>query len=180
MSKISDIVGKLTRGQSRIERFLGLVSAFIIMCMMFITSIDVIMRYVFNSPLAGGFELQEFLLVGVVFLSQAYVQSAKGHFSLDLLTTRLPSGVQTALLVLGRIICLVIFALITWQSGVRAWIAWTTGQTREGLISFPLWPAKFVLPIGMGLLCLRFISDIAADFRDRPSKRLAKRSGGLE
>src|SRR4030042_5380500 len=165
MSKFSAIVVKLTRGQSRIERLLGFVSAIIIMCMMFITSIDVIMRYVFNSPLVGGFELQEFLLIGVVFLSLAYVQSAKGHFSLDLLTTRLPLGAQATLVVLGHIICLVIFALITWQSGLRAWIAWTTGQTREGLISFPLWPAKFMLPIGMGLLCLRFFSDIAADFR---------------
>jgi len=171
MSKFSDLVGKLTRGQGRIERLLAFVSAIVIMCMMFITSIDVIMRYVFNSPLAGGFELQEFLLVGVVFLSLAYVQSVKGHFSLDLLTVRLPLGAQTTLLVLGHIICLVIFALITWQSGLRAWIAWTTGQTREGLISFPLWPAKFMLPIGMGLLCLRFISDIATDFRDRWRKK---------
>ena len=173
MTKSTDTLARITRGQNAVERWLGIVSAAIIMLMMFLTSTDVLMRYVFNSPLVGGFELQEFLLVGVVFLSLAYVQSLRAHFNVDLITSRLSPRAQAVLLIVGHIICIFVFAIITWQSGFRAWVAWSTGQTREGLISFPLWPAKSMIPIGTGLLCLRFIWDILAD-----SHRLRSMSGG--
>jgi TRAP-type mannitol/chloroaromatic compound transport system permease small subunit len=55
---------------------------------------------------------------------------------------------------------LVIFSIVTWQSGRLAWEAWETQDYTMGIVQFPLWPAKTILPIGVGLFCLRLFLDI--------------------
>jgi TRAP-type transport system small permease protein len=147
------------------DRVLCVAAAVIILLMMLLTTLDVVLRYAFNRPLVGVYELQEFMLVGVVFLALAYVQSSNGHIYVDLLTNRFSERGQTALRIFSHAVSLLIFGLITWQGGLRAWTALITGQSREGLISYPLWPAKWVLTIGVGFFCLRLALDIALEFQ---------------
>ena len=157
------IIEKLNRWENLADRALGTAAAAIIMGMMFLTTIDVALRYIFNHPLPGVYELQEFMLVGAVFLGLAYIQSLKGHIYVDLFTNRFSERGQAILAVISHAISFLIFALITWQGGLRAWTALVTGQSREGLISYPLWPAKCMLTIGSGFFCLRLAMDIVMD-----------------
>ena len=159
-------IDRLNRWENLADRTLGVVAAAIIMVMMFLTTIDVVLRYIFNSPLPGVYELQEFMLVGAVFLSLAYIQSLKGHIYVDLFTNRFSGRGQAILAIISHTVSFLIFALITWQAGLRAWTALITGQSREGLISYPLWPAKWALTIGVGFFCLRLALDIVMDCYD--------------
>ena len=163
MISFNSMMRKIALGQNSFESMLAIVAAGIIMIMMFLTTIDIVLRYIFSSPLPGAYELQEFLLVGVVFLSLGYIQSLKGHLIVDIATSRMSPRHQTFFNILSYIICLFIFCIITWQTGVRAWIAFDEGQVREGLVRYPLWPAKLMIPIGTGLLCLRLVRDILVD-----------------
>jgi len=156
-------IDKLNRWENLANRALGIAAAAIILFMMFLTTMDVLLRYVFNSPLPGVYELQEFMLVGAVFLALAYIQSLKGHIYVDLLTNRFSERGQAFLGIFSHTVSLLIFALITWQGGLRAWTAFIRGQSREGLISYPLWPAKWTLTIGAAFFCLRLALDIIMD-----------------
>lgn len=165
MKFLGSSINIITRGQTAVERVLTGIGAAIVMVMMFLTSLDVILRYIFKSPLGGAYELQEFLLVGVVFLGLGDIQAMKGHLNVDLLTSRLSPRMQIFFGIVGYVISLVIFSLITWQSGLRAWKAFDTGQIREGIVGYPLWPAKSMIPVGTAFLCLRLIRDIIIDSR---------------
>ncbi|MBW1802388.1 MAG: TRAP transporter small permease [Deltaproteobacteria bacterium] len=156
-------IGRLNRWENLADRGLAVAAAAIILAMMFLTTMDVVLRYIFNSPLPGVYELQEFMLVGAVFLGLAYIQSLKGHIYVDLFTNRFTERGQAVLAIVSHSVSLLIFALITWQGGLRAWTALITGQSREGLISYPLWPAKWTLTIGAGFFCLRLALDIVVD-----------------
>ena len=50
---------------ARLEIVLGCVSAVVLFLMMMVTAVDVIGRYLFNTPLAGGFELTEMMLAAL-------------------------------------------------------------------------------------------------------------------
>ena len=39
------------------------------------------MRYAFNSPITGNYELQPLLLIGVVFLAAASIQARRVHIT---------------------------------------------------------------------------------------------------
>jgi TRAP-type C4-dicarboxylate transport system permease small subunit len=121
------------------------------------------MRYVFNSPIQGTFELSEFGLVGIVFFSIAYIQSEKGHIKIDIATTWMSRNGQMALDIFSYLLGIAFFAIVFWQSGKMAWKAWIIKDYTMGLVEFPLWPAKFLVPYGAGLICLQFLSNLVQD-----------------
>lgn len=162
-NRLSSFVALLTGIQSRVERLFAFCAAMFIMVLMFLTTSEVIGRYLFNTPVPGSYEISEFLLIGVVFLGIAYVQSLKGHVSVDILLGRFPNKIRIALDFLGLAIGLFTFAIMTWQSGFLAWRAWRLKEYAMGIYHIPYWPAKFVFVLGVALLCTRLIIDVLHD-----------------
>ena len=139
------------------------ITGVVIMAMMLLTATDVIGRYVFNSPIQGSYEITEFMLVAVVFLGIAYVQLVKGHVKVEVATSWLPQRAQLALDIFAYFIGLVMFSLITWQSGIYAWDAFVTKEYTWGLLQLPLWPAKSFVTIGCAFLAIQYLADIITD-----------------
>lgn len=154
------IFAKLEKIQVWVENIFNSVSAAIVGLMMALTTVDVVLRYLFNSPIPGVYTLCEMLMVGIVYLAIAYVQQQKGHVRVDVFIDLLQGPPRLAFELAVLILALVCFSLATWQTGFQAWDAWVTGDYAMGLIPFPYWPAKAILSIGLGLLCLRFVTDI--------------------
>lgn len=147
---------KLTRALSGIERFLNdYVAGSILVAMMFLVCCDVVGRYVFNQPIQGTMEITSFLMVAIVYFSLARTQSIKGHIIIDILTMRLSLRTQLRLALLSNLLGIVLFGLICWQGLLSAADAWKFGEVTEGLIPFPLFPPKAVIPLGCVLFVLR-------------------------
>lgn len=83
--------------------------------LMFLTTGDVVGRSIFNKPIAGTFELSEFMLAVIILLSAAYTQQVKGHVSVDFLTSRFSPRVQRCLQVLTTGLSLTIVSIVVWQ-----------------------------------------------------------------
>ena len=150
--------------QRTIEKIACGIAAGIILVMVFPASLDVILRYLFHAPIPQVYDFSEFMIVGAVYLAVAYVQAIKGHEKIEAATSWLPEKGKAALDIFGYLIGVVLFAVITWQSSRLAWEAWITHDHTMGIIHIPTWPAKSMVPIGSGLLCLRLISDVFVDF----------------
>lgn len=148
------------RWLKNIERGFCYVAAGLVFVMIFPTTVDVVLRYVFNAPLPEMFQLTEFMMVGVVYLGIAYVQQLKDHIKIEIATEWMPRKGQDILDLFGYLTGLFIFGLITWQTGRQAWEAWDTQDYTMGIVQFPLWPAKSLLPLGIGLFCLRLFLDL--------------------
>jgi TRAP-type C4-dicarboxylate transport system permease small subunit len=80
--------------QIAVEKGFNILSAGIISFMMFLTTVDVVLRYIFNSPLPGVYTLCEMLMVGAVYPAVAYVQQIKGHVRVDVLIDRLKGNLR--------------------------------------------------------------------------------------
>jgi TRAP-type C4-dicarboxylate transport system permease small subunit len=150
----------LERWLKQVERYFCYLAAGLVFVMIFPTTVDVVLRYVFNAPLPEMFQLTEFMMVGVVYLGIAYVQQLKDHIKIEIATQWIPRKGQDALDLFGCAVGLFIFGLITWQTGRQAWEAWDTQDYTMGIVQFPLWPAKSILPVGIGLFCLRLFVDL--------------------
>jgi len=152
--------------QLKMERFFNGFAAIVITFMMLLTTADVALRYVFNSPLPGVYTLCEMLMVCVVYPAAAYVQQKKGHVRVDILIDRLQGPARTTFELATLYLALVSFALMGWQSGALAWEAWVTGDHDMGLVAYPFWPAKTLMTIGIVLLCLRLLTDIGQHVKE--------------
>lgn len=67
----------------------GIVAAILLMLMMLVTFVDVVGRYLFNSPLPGGFELTEIMLAVLVFAGLPLVCRSEDNVTVTLLIDRL-------------------------------------------------------------------------------------------
>src|SRR4030066_331803 len=77
-----------------ILRYVGVGMLFVLMML---GAADVVGRYLFNSPIQGTMEVSELLLAGIVFFGWAYTQAARGHITVDLFFSRIPSRGQAIL-----------------------------------------------------------------------------------
>lgn len=156
----------LRRTKSRAESIATHFSCAIVLVMVLLSTADVICRYVFNSPIPGGVELEVMCLIALIYLGLPYVQSIRGHINLEILHSHVTPITQKYLTIFGHIVCLVPFAMITWQGSMQAIKSWMTGEFEPGIVRYPLGPAKTAIAIGALLFCLRLISDIVIDFRN--------------
>jgi len=136
------------------------------MAMMLLVTADVLGRYLFNNPIHGTTEVIEFMMVALLYFTLAHTQAAKAHIRVEMFISRLPPKTQLLCQEMAYILGFILFALITWQGIGSAAKAWKVWETTFGVILFPLFPAKVLIPIGSFLLCLRFFMDIMAGFRD--------------
>ena len=94
LSKAAQFLGRAVYPPSRIINTVGLG---VLAVMMFLTATDVTLRYVFNRPIPGAFELTEFLMATLVAFALAYTQVHKGHINVDLIISRFPPRAQAVI-----------------------------------------------------------------------------------
>jgi len=62
----------------------GKIGGIVVTVMMFLTFLDVSLRYFLNKPIHGSLELTEFMMALLVSCSLSYTASKKGHIRVDL------------------------------------------------------------------------------------------------
>ena len=106
--------------ERRADAVLGVAASVILFCMMALTFVDVVARYVFNRPLRGGFEITELLLLVLIFAGLPLVSHADEHVTMDFIDRLLD---EPAKLRLQRAVHLLVAALMffmTWQVWIKA------------------------------------------------------------
>jgi TRAP-type C4-dicarboxylate transport system permease small subunit len=121
-----------------------------------IVTVDVAMRYLFNSPLPWSFVLvSNYLMVAAFFLSISYTQRVGGHIGVDLLHDLLPDALKRWSAVVLRLLGVLFVGLIA-VGGYNATVdAYTRDLTEFGYIPWPTWLSLIFVPIGAGLFALR-------------------------
>jgi C4-dicarboxylate transporter DctM subunit len=142
----------------RIARLLNIFGVAMGLIMVLIVTANVIGRYLFRRPLIGTVEVEEFMLLVLVFFGIGYAQIKKRHVSITTLVDRLPRKAQLVINNVTFLPSLIAFSLITWQSLVMAETYRSKGVSSL-FLEVPLWPFLWVLAIGTGVFCLALLSD---------------------
>ena len=157
---------------SRLSDILAVCAATCVLLMMLLTSIDIAMRCLTGGSLAGAHEINESLMVAVVYLGLAYTQKKREHVSLSLLTDALPVRWGMTLRLAGQFIIIALVGWIIWRTGIAAWRSFTINEVRFGLLQIPMWPARAAIPIG-------FIAFLLQSLLDIPERLCAVKTGHL-
>lgn len=139
---------------------LGCVALF---AMMGLTVVDVVGRYVFNSPILGAFEVTSFLVSIMIFSFLGYAQSQKVHVTVDILVNSFPAKAQTIVKLLNYIVGLFVMILISWKGFEKAIESMEAGDSPMNL-PIPIHPFVFFLAFGCMIMCIEFIRDILRSY----------------
>lgn len=154
LKNFTGALNKIARKASEVLHSVGLG---VLAVMMFLTAFDVILRYVFNKPIMGSFELTEYMMAIVVAFSLAYCYVVKGHVTVDLVVGRFSQRIQAIIDSVTGFIGFGMFCLITWQSGLQTIIQRGSGLTSAVLL-IPAFPFVAVVALGSAVLALAVLA----------------------
>jgi TRAP-type C4-dicarboxylate transport system permease small subunit len=125
--------------------------------------IDIVVeRYMLNRTTIWQLDVVTYSIVSATFIGSAYVLMTRGHVNVDVLPLYLGPRARFRLAVatglLGLAFCVVLFALCTaywYQAWAGNWRSDTVWRAR-------LWIPYGAMPIGLGLLVLQYVAEIAA------------------
>jgi TRAP-type transport system small permease protein len=141
---------------TNLSRFTGWLSNLgqaVLMIMVLLVVADVIMRRVFNQPLAWSKEMVQLILVVVIFFSIAYCGVVKSHITVDVFSRYFSSRVSAVLESITCFFGIALFAFMTW-AGVTNSISNYHKHYISGLLPAPMYPFNAVVSFGGLLLTL--------------------------
>jgi TRAP-type C4-dicarboxylate transport system permease small subunit len=134
---------------------LTLLAALCLLLMMGQIVLDVLLKYLLNTPIEGNLEIVSYYyMVGVVFLPLAMVELRHEHINVDLFVRLLPMAGQCFVYVFGSLVSAVFFAVLAYQTFLDALEATRVGEIMMGSIYVTIWPSRWALPVGFTLVCL--------------------------
>ena len=137
---------------------------------MFLGTADVVGTQFFGWPIPGALELTESTMVLIVFGALAFVQIRRGHIRVELVYSHMGPRVRSAMDALADLAAMVFFGLLLWQAIGEAMLSLRIREATLGLIRFPLYPARWTLVAGTGLVIAQLWLDLLYDMQ-----RLGKR-----
>ena len=119
-----------------------------------------------GSPLAGALEITESTMVLIVFGGLAYAQIRRRHLRVELVYLLAGPWLRSAMDIVATLAALVFFTLLAWQGWREAMFSLTISEATTGLVRLPLFPARFALVFGAGLMVAQLAFDLIEDFRN--------------
>ncbi|WP_343724484.1 TRAP transporter small permease [Herbaspirillum huttiense] len=142
------------QGYHRVAVFLGMIALLVTSC---ILTYSVVVRYFFHQPTDWQDEASVFMLVGVIFLCSAYVQSLRGHIGIEALAGLLSPLANKVRMFIVDAVSFLFCAFFTWKSWTLFHEAWVEGQTTSSTFAPPLWIPYSLMALGMSMLTLQLL-----------------------
>jgi len=127
----------------------------VILFVMFFVAAEVVMRYLFNSPIPGHLEGSELLLPIIVFLALSYAQATHRHVGMDLVLDLLAPRVRDYALAVTLLLSVAICSVLGYFSFKNALQLWEYNDVTMTPPYFKTWPSAGAIPLGYALISIR-------------------------
>lgn len=115
---------------------------------------QIVMRNVFGGGFSWGDPFLRTLVVWTAMLGALAAARDDKHIAVDVLQRFLPVGAQRASRMVTLLFAAAICALLAWYSISMVSLDWDGGAKSE--FGVPNWMLESILPVGFGLMALRF------------------------
>jgi len=142
MQGLIRIVDRFTSG-------LALLGAIGIAAILVQVTADVVLRYLFNTPVPATLELvSRYYMIAIAFFPLAWVERRGDMITVDIFSGIYGSGGVRLLDIAMSLIGAALYALLAWTTLAKALAEYEIGSVVMSLTtSVPVWPTYWVLPI---------------------------------
>lgn len=116
----------------------GWFAGILLILMATMTSVSVIGRAFFDSPIEGDVEIVQLGIAVCISACLPYAQFHKSNIIVDFFTTRASPSIQARMDQLGTLLYSLVLALMAWRVGVGGYAAWNNREVSM-LLSLPVW-----------------------------------------
>ncbi len=135
------------------------------LAMVFHVTADVLSKFFLNDPLDGTLEIVAgYYMVIVIFFPLAQVTLKEGQIFVELFTRKLSKRALAGIDAGAGVLTLFYVGVLTWQTGAEAVHRTSEGEVWSfGAGDFLIWPSRWILTIGVGLMVVYVVIRLAGD-----------------
>ena len=131
---------------------------------MLLLIVDVVCR-TFATPVMGVAELAMFVMVGTVYAGLANCEMEYGHVRVGSVVELLPRKYQKWAMILTYCAATLTIGIATWAICDNAWASFVDNEGIAGAVSYPLYPVKFVMALGMILYTAQLVLNLIVEIK---------------
>jgi TRAP-type C4-dicarboxylate transport system permease small subunit len=148
---------KLDRVLDLLNGVMAGIAATMVIFMMLAISYSVMMRYLFNRPIAWIVEISSYLMLYITFLGTAWLLRREGHVEIDLFTGRLTPKQRAILRSVTSVGGTIVGFVLTWKGVLITIDYFGRGVMAMDILNTPQYLLMAIIPIGGFLLMIEFI-----------------------
>lgn len=160
-SAMMQVLLKISRAIDALNERIGRIVLWLVLAMELVSTVNALIRYLFNESSNAWLELQWYLFAAVFLLCAGYTLLHNEHIRIDVVSSRLSARARLWIDVLGTVLFLLpvsIFVVwLSWPIFINAWVSNEMSSNAGGLIR---WPARLLVPVGFLLLSLQGVSEL--------------------
>ena len=164
---LAEAAGPLERMLDRVNRVIVIISSMALVAAACVLTYSVASRYFLHFSTDWQDELSVFFIVGAVFMSAAAIQARRGHVAIEAIVGLLPARVNAVRQWLVDVASLVFCGYFAWKSWTLLDEAWVENYHSGSTWGPPLWIPYSLMAVGMTLLGLQLLLQVAKPLRRR-------------
>jgi TRAP-type mannitol/chloroaromatic compound transport system permease small subunit len=137
---------------------LARIDCYVLLIAMFLVPYEVVMRYIFNSPTSWSMEMTQFLFCTMVALGGGWNLLTGSHVNVDIIYNRFGIRARAIISLLTSLILFAFLFFVFRQNLLAAMQSLAWRETSASGWNPPLYPIKFIIPLGVLLLLLQSIA----------------------
>ncbi|MCL1828561.1 MAG: TRAP transporter small permease [Oscillospiraceae bacterium] len=119
---------------------------------------DVFLRFIFNNPIVGSYEIVQYVLMMAVFASFAYCQSLRGHIHVTMFIMLMPRKLKFSLYSITGLLSAGMAGLTGYAAALQAIMAKDSGYLTQ-ILRIELYPFMWVECFGMATFAVVLLFD---------------------
>jgi TRAP-type C4-dicarboxylate transport system permease small subunit len=135
-----------------ISSFFNMVASAALVLMMVLSCADIFMRYLFNRPITGTYDIVGLSGAVLAAFAMPYTMLKKGHVAVELLVQSLSRGKQMVIETFSHLLGISLFLVLVWQAIVLSRDMKAAGEVTPTLL-LPFYPIVYCMA-----LCFFFLS----------------------
>jgi TRAP-type C4-dicarboxylate transport system permease small subunit len=147
------------RAVSGFSSWFNRVSSAALVVMMLLTCADVFMRYLFNRPITGTYDLVGLLGAILASFSMPYTMLKKGHVAVEILIQSLSKGKQLIVETCTHLLGISLFLVLVWQAILLSRDMKAAGEVTPTLL-LPFYPIVYCMAACFFGLCLAILVNL--------------------
>jgi TRAP-type C4-dicarboxylate transport system permease small subunit len=124
-------------------------------------TIDVFLRFLFNSPLQAAVETSQLLEPYVVFLPMAFAMVMNSHVRVTLFTGKFRGRLKVAAEIFAFVICAVFFGMFSYWGWLHFWASFKINEIMLASVILYWWVGKLAMPLGLVLIAVESVHQIS-------------------
>lgn len=147
----------------------NLIASASLFSMILLTCSDVSMRYLFNRPITGTYDMVGLMGAVIVSFAMPYTMLVKGHVAVEIVMQNLSKRKQLVIETATHTVAVLLFLILVWQSVEFALHMKAVGEVTPTL-HLPFYPIVYCMAVCFFALCLAVVVNLLRIWMKRENR----------